>query len=131
MEKGKIRKGEMEMINIRLTPFMAGCGCERAAWPLVDISESNENFTLKFEIPGAAKEDIKIWIENDLLSISGEKKNDSDSERLVAEREFGKFERSFKLPSAVDRNNVLAELLDGILTIKLPKVVEANEIPIK
>jgi HSP20 family protein len=126
-----MQKGEMEMINFKFTPLMAGCECERASWPVVDISESDENLTLSFEIPGAAKDDIKIWIANDLLTISGEKKGEPDSERLIAEREFGRFERSFKLPGAVDRNNVLAELVDGILTIKLPKVVEANEISIK
>jgi HSP20 family protein len=124
----KKQKGEVKMINIKFNPLDVRCA--NITWPLVDISESKEYFTLSCEIPGALKDDIKVWIEDDLLLISGEKKGDNDLERLVAERVFGRFERSFKLPRAIDRNNVVAELVDGVLRIKLPKLLEAKEISI-
>jgi HSP20 family protein len=124
----KKQKGEVKMINIKFNPLDVICA--NVPWPLVDISESKENFSLSFEIPGALKDDIKVWIENDLLLISGEKKGDNDLERLVAERLFGRVERSFKLPRAIDQNNVVAELVDGVLKIKLPKLIEAKEISI-
>ncbi len=118
------------MFDIRIAPFIAGAGCDFSPQPDVDISETNDSFNFSFDIPGALKEDIKIWIDNDTLTVSGEKKYEADNnaERLVAERVFGKFERSFKLPSAVDKNNVTAELVNGVLAIKLPKINDTKEI---
>jgi HSP20 family protein len=98
------------------------------AWPDVDIAETDDHYSFSFEIPGALKDDIKIWLENDVLTVSGEKKRSSDDARrmLFSGRAFGKFERSFRVPKSVDRNNVKAEFVDGILVVTLPKVPEAK-----
>jgi HSP20 family protein len=120
------------MFDIRIAPFFAGAGCDCRPQPNADISETADSFIFNFDVPGALKEDIKIWIENDTLTVSGEKKNEaeSDAERLMTERIFGKFERSFRLPSAVDKNKVSADLVDGVLAIKLPKINDSKEIHI-
>jgi HSP20 family protein len=118
------------MFNIRFSPnllHMAGAACNS---PEVDISETDTEFLFNFELPGALKDDIKIWLENDILTVSGDKKADAreQSESLVSERAFGKFERSFRLPESVDRNKVNARLVDGVLAINLPKIKQAKEI---
>ena len=105
------------------------------AWPDVDISESDSEYIFSVEIPGTVKDDIKIWIEDNVLTVTGEKKAKAqEKDQLVfSERAFGKFERMFKLTKSVDRNKVSAELVDGILVIIVPKSIEARprEISIK
>jgi HSP20 family protein len=119
------RKGEIGMINhIFRGQFTDGFR------PDVDIVESDNEYIFKFDIPGAQRNDIKIWLENDILVISGEKKALDNSERLIAERSFGRFERSFRLPGPVDRNKVTAELVDGVLSIAISKVITTKEISI-
>lgn len=117
-------------MEIRFSPLMARFWNENYsyAWPDIDISENPDSFVFAVEIPGALKDDIKIWIENDVLAVTGEKRGIPDKEgaKLVAERTFGKFERSFKLPRSVDRNKVTAELVDGVLVINIPKIVESK-----
>jgi len=116
------------MFNLRFAPHFIRFDSANTVWPDVDIIESDDNYLFKFEIPGMPRNDIKIWLENNTLTVSGEKKIPDNSERLVAERNFGKFERSFKLPETVDRDKVSAELVDGVLTITLSKAKVAAEI---
>jgi HSP20 family protein len=118
------------MFDIMFSPFTARLMRENVsfAWPDVDVSESEESYVFHFEIPGALKNDIKIWLENDVLTISGEKKrssNDKDK-ALFTERAYGMFRRSFRLPEHIDRNNVKAEFVDGVLTVVIPKTPEAK-----
>jgi HSP20 family protein len=118
------------MFNLRFAPHFIRFDNTNRVWPDVDIIETADNYLFKFEIPGTLKNDIKIWLENSTLTVSGEKKIPDNSERLIAERNFGKFERSFKLPETVDMDKVSAELLDGVLAITLLKVKIASEISI-
>jgi len=101
--------------------------------PNVDISESKDNYSLQFEIPGIAKEDVKIWIEKDMLMVTGEKKLDlkKDEVRHLGERRYGKFERSFWIPEDADREKVKAEFDNGLLTVTIPKVAESKPREIK
>jgi HSP20 family protein len=92
--------------------------------PPVDISEDTHNIILKAEIPGIKAEDLNISLENNVLSISGERKfkgEESKENFHRIERRYGKFSRSFTLPSGVDAPNVNAIFEDGVLTITLPK----------
>ena len=118
------------MINQQFSPMAARLWRDRAsfAWPDVDIAENDNEYKFSFEIPGTAKDDVKIWLEDDILTVSGEKKNSisENSEQLVTERAYGKFERSFRLGKQVERNKVSAEFVDGILVITLPKAVDAK-----
>jgi len=99
-----------------------------ALTPNVDIGENKENYKLIFEIPGIAKEDVRIWIEKDMLMVSGEKKQDLKKEevRHLGERRFGKFERSFWIPEDADREKVKAEFGNGLLTVTVPKAAESK-----
>ncbi|MCS7229148.1 MAG: Hsp20/alpha crystallin family protein [Candidatus Kryptonium sp.] len=104
--------------------------------PRVDISETDDEYIVRAEIPGVNKDDIKITIKENMLTISGEKKQEKETKNENfhrIERVYGSFSRSFTLPSAVKVDKVEAKFKDGVLTIKLPKVEEAKakEIEIK
>ncbi len=120
------------MINVRFVPRFACAENARLDWPNVNISETDGEYVFNFDLPGTVRDDIKIWLDNDLLTVSGEKKAGSyeNEDQLVSERAFGKFERSFRFPKSVDRNKVEAELVSGVLTIKLPKIIETREISV-
>lgn len=99
--------------------------------PPVTVSESTGELVLTAELPGMCREDISIDLENNVLTISGEKtetREEGDEERRyhVYERNFGSFTRSFTLPRTIDAANIVATFDNGVLTMKLPKVPEAK-----
>lgn len=97
--------------------------------PAVDIVETAEKFILKAEIPGMSKEDVKITLENNVLTIRGEKKNEAEKKEgnyHRIERSYGSFERSFSIPGIVKVNDIDAQYKDGLLTLTLPKAEEAK-----
>ena len=102
----------------------------RGTWvPPVDIFEKDHVVTLKAELPDMQRDDIDIRVENNTLTISGEKKMDKevredDFHRI--ERSYGQFSRSFSLPATIDTGKVTADYRDGILTVKLPLREEAK-----
>ncbi len=110
---------------------------ENAVWmPLTDISENKDNYTIHLDLPGVKKEDVKISYSEGQLSISGERKQEKvsgDSKYHRLERAFGKYFRSFALPSKIREDKIEAEFKDGQLIITVPKAEEAKpkEIPIK
>ena len=88
------------------------------------------------EIPGVAAEDVKISLENNLLTLRGEKKQQAEekSERVHRyERSYGAFERTFALPTSVDPEKIDAQYSQGVLTVTIPKAERARprEIPVK
>jgi len=97
--------------------------------PRVDVVENKENFVVRAELPGMKKDDVKLTLENSVLTLSGEKrfdeKRDEDNFHL-RETRYGKFERSFRLTDNVDRSNIAADYKDGVLTISLPKTKESQ-----
>jgi HSP20 family protein len=103
---------------------------ENAIWsPLTDISEDEDNFVLKLDLPGIKKEDVKINYENGQLSISGERKQESEKKSSKfhrVERSYGKYYRSFTLPSKIKEDKIDAEFKDGQLSITVPKSEEAK-----
>jgi len=96
--------------------------------PAVDIEENEKEFVLTAELPGTKKDDVKVNLKENMLSISGEKsqekKIDEKNYRLN-ERMFGKFERSFRLPDSTDQEHISAEFKHGILTVTIPKLKES------
>ncbi len=93
--------------------------------PAIDIKETDKNLILDIEVPGVNKDDLKITLQDNILTIKGEKKKvseEKDESVYRAERVFGSFERSFTLPVEVDSDNVDAKVIDGVLEIKLEKV---------
>uniref|UniRef100_A0A7C4XL07 Hsp20/alpha crystallin family protein n=1 Tax=candidate division WOR-3 bacterium TaxID=2052148 RepID=A0A7C4XL07_UNCW3 len=93
-------------------------------YPAVDVVENDGNLEIKAEIPGIKKEDLKISITDNILTISGEKKKESetkDKHYHRIERYYGSFCRTIPLPEGVDRDKVKASYKDGVLTVTLPK----------
>jgi len=103
----------------------------RGAWaPPVDIYDSGSHeLVIKAELPDMSKEDIDITVENNMLTLRGEKKMDSSIKEEHChriERTYGSFSRSFSLPATVDTTKVSADYKNGVLTIKLPVREEAK-----
>jgi HSP20 family protein len=100
------------------------------SFPPVDIIEDKDGYRISADLPGMNKEDISINIENNLLTISGEKKTETEkSEKDLyyhLERSFGSFSRSFTLPDNVDTQNVEANFRNGVLTMLLKKREETK-----
>jgi HSP20 family protein len=97
--------------------------------PSVDLYEDRDHLVLKAELPGMKKEDIDISLHGDVLTLTGERKEEETYEKAEtyrAERFLGKFQRSFTLPVSVDGDKVQASYKDGILTVILPKSEEAK-----
>ena len=104
--------------------------------PRVDIVENKDKFILKAELPGMRKEDIKVTMQDNVLTLKGEKITQERGEKEdihLLERKFGKFVRSFRLNDAINSKKIDASFSDGILTLELPKAEEAKpkEIEIK
>lgn len=93
----------------------------RSFAPSVDIVEEADAIVVHVELPGLKLEEVNVGIENEVLTISGERKLESDKNHFVRERWYGEFSRSFKLPRTVDTERVEAELREGVLTVRLPK----------
>jgi HSP20 family protein len=104
--------------------------------PNVDVVETTEGFEIHAELPGVRQEDVKITLDNNVLTLSGEKKQETREDKdsvLRVERSYGRFERSFSLPATVKADGVRARYEDGVLRITLPKAEEAKarQIPIQ
>jgi len=90
--------------------------------PRVDILEDEDNFVIKAELAGIPKDDIKVELDNKILTLSGERKSEvKDEKHHRVERFYGSFTRSFSLPETIDEASIKAESKDGILTLTLPK----------
>ena len=97
--------------------------------PAMDVVESEDELVLTAELPGIAKEQVKITVEDGVLTLSGEKKFERDQKNKdyhVVERRYGTFHRQVTLPSQVDATKVSANFADGVLIIHVPKVEAAK-----
>ena len=97
--------------------------------PAVDIYEHDGNIVLKAEIPGIDPKEVDIRVENNVLTLRGERKIDQEIKRdnyHRVERAYGAFSRSFTLPNVVDTDKIKAEYRDGVLRVTLPKREEAK-----
>lgn len=110
------------------TPARAETGHEMLAmadWtPSVDISETDTAYLIKAEIPGVKKEDIKVTIQDGMVTIQGERKmekEEKDKKFHRIERSYGSFMRSFSVPEDVEEGDVKAEFKDGMINVTLPK----------
>lgn len=96
-----------------------------ADWmPTVDISETEGEYLIKAELPEVKKEDVKVTVENGVLTLQGERRQEKEEKGKKfhrVERSYGSFVRSFTLPESVDEGGVKAEYKDGVLHLHLPK----------
>lgn len=97
--------------------------------PAVDITETQDAFIIKAELPGIERDDVKVSVHDGVLSITGERKSETeegDSKRHRIERMYGSFVRSFSLPDNVDEEGINAEFKNGILSLTLTKHEKAK-----
>ena len=97
--------------------------------PRVDIAETDKAFEIKVEIPEVNKEDVKVTVDNGVLTIRGERKQEKEEKGKKfhrVERYYGIFTRSFTLPDNVDETKVKASFKDGMLNLQIPKTAEAK-----
>ena len=100
------------------------------AWaPPVDILERQDHLVIRAEVPGVHKEDMDVRIENGVLTLHGERKEEKEVNEVNAhlrERVYGSFTRSFSLPTTVDPTKVTAVYKDGVLEVTVPKIETAK-----
>jgi HSP20 family protein len=129
---------ELNALNERVGSFM-GSNWDRAlsttTWnPSVDIFENGNEVVIKAELPGMDAKDIEVKLEDNVLTLKGERRFEKEAKEENyhrVEREYGVFSRSFSLPAAVNGDKVTAEYKDGILKVLLPKKEETKAKPIK
>jgi HSP20 family protein len=101
-----------------------------ADWsPSIDISETDAAYLIKAEIPGVKKEDVKVTIQDGMLTVQGERKMQKEEKGKKfhrVERSYGSFVRSFRIPDNADENSVKAEFKDGMLNVTLAKSAKAK-----
>jgi HSP20 family protein len=99
--------------------------------PKVNIRENRDNFNIKLELPGLTKENVKLSVENNVLSVSGSRKEESkteDTNTIINEIYYGEFSRNFNLSKDIKIDAIDAEFKDGVLNITLPKIEEAKPV---
>ncbi len=124
--------------TLRAWPTLGGQdGSLVGSWmPAVDVLEESDTVRIAAELPGVKPEDVKISLENGVLTICGQKHQvaEEKTERVHRyERTYGSFERSFRVPESVDADKIRAGFENGVLTVTLPKVERAKprQIPVE
>lgn len=130
---------ELDEVQNRLGSFFGGRfprfgdgngGLKLADWsPQVDITEDDKEYLIKADLPEMKKNEIKVNVENGVLSVSGERKTEKEEKNKKfhrIERSYGTFQRSFALPDDADGTKVAAEFKDGVLKVHLPKNLVAK-----
>jgi len=106
------------------------------AWPSIGVTPSDKDVKITAELPGLEEKDVEVLVDEDVLTIRGEKKAEAeDEQRGFSERYYGRFERVIQLPFVVEEDKAEASFKNGVLTLTLPKSPKAHErgkrIPIK
>ena len=97
--------------------------------PVVDILEANEHVEIRAEIPGLSEQDVQVSVTDDVLTLKGEKTQESDEKDQKyhrVERSYGRFQRSFTLPANLNPEDIKAKFTHGVLTVSIPKAKEVQ-----
>jgi HSP20 family protein len=96
--------------------------------PKVEVQENGKTYTVTVELPGVEQRDVKVLVEDDVLTISGEKHVErADEKTHYTERSYGSFTRAFTLPSDADRDGISANFAKGVLTLQIAKTASRPE----
>ena len=96
--------------------------------PKVEVQENGKTYTINVELPGLDQKDVKVVVEDDMLTVSGEKNVERVDEKIhYTERNYGSFTRAFTLPSDADRNGITANFAKGVLTLQVPKSADSHQ----
>jgi HSP20 family protein len=109
------------------TPTTAGNGPTRRWVPSMDLVETDEHFVLRADLPGLSEEDVAIELEDNVLTVSGERKAEHEDKKegfYRVERSYGQFRRSLTLPEGVDADGIEASFDKGVLEVRIPKPAE-------
>lgn len=126
---------ELEEMSARLGPVLVRRGTPGTVdsfgdWaPAMDVQEKEGEYLIKTDLPDVPREQIKVGVENGVLTIEGERRQEKDEKTTHyhrLEREYGKFVRRLTMPSEVEDSKISAEFKDGVLTVHLPKSVAAR-----
>ncbi len=108
-------------------------GARKLEWsPFSDISETDKEYVIRIDLPAVKKEDVKVTLDQGVISISGERKqptDEKDEKFHRVESFYGSFERSFSLPENVNADAVSCDSKDGILTVHIPKIATKKQTP--
>ncbi|MDA8414447.1 MAG: Hsp20/alpha crystallin family protein [Desulfobacteraceae bacterium] len=119
-----------KLLNVSWNHDVSGEDMRDGIWqPAVDIFETADSIVIKAEVPDVDQKDIDVRIEDNTLTIRGERRHDDEVKKENyhrIERYFGTFQRSFSLPTTVDQENVAAACERGVLTVTLPKKEETK-----
>lgn len=127
--------GDLDQLSNRITRALAGNDFPTPSsggdWmPPVNVEETQDELVLTAELPGMRQEDVEIEVENNILSIRGERteeRTEGEQRRYhLWERHYGSFQRSFTLPRTVRADDISADYENGLLTIRMPKAAEAR-----
>lgn len=127
-----------DFFNREIEDFFRGLPFGSTSRGEMDVYETADDYVVECELPGLSKEDIKVELNNDLLTISAEKKESEEVKKgniYRQERYFGRIERSIRVPEYIDKDKIKAKYENGVLKINIPKVEtakgEAKEISIE
>ena len=113
-----------------------GTDAEETAWmPTVDISETENGYEIRAELPGVSGDDVNVSVTDNVLTVRGEKHQEAETDGKNfhrVERRYGSFQRRFTLPRHAETDAIKAEFKDGVLTLGIPKaeVAKPTEVPI-
>ncbi|MFC1706544.1 Hsp20/alpha crystallin family protein [Planctomycetota bacterium] len=110
-------------------PFRKSTWPLAAQWPTLDVTENDEAYVVQLDVPGVESKDLKVEFEDGRLSVKGNKQNEtreSTDQVHVVERQYGEFSRAITFDKAVDGENLVADLKDGVLTVTLKKSAVAK-----
>jgi HSP20 family protein len=106
---------------------MGMMGSGQAVWPVVDVDEDDESYTVCMEVPGVSRDDLQIEMQQDQVIVRGEKRRgDRGGRARWNERRYGSFVRAFSLPSDADPDQARAKFEDGVLVLTFPKREESK-----
>jgi len=145
MERALTRRGEgrhlarlQDEMNDLFGRFFGGnnlFGLERTAlWPTIDVAENENEIIVKAEVPGCKPEEIEISVQNQIMTIKGEKKESAEEKKdnyYHMESRYGSFRRDINLPAETSVDKIQAKCHDGVLTITMPKIEKAKAKQIK
>lgn len=98
--------------------------------PAVDVTEDEKAYKITAELPGLDEKNVEVSLVGDTLTLKGEKRQEKEEKEknyYLSERSYGSYQRSFGLPDGVDREKIAASFANGVLTVTLPKTVEAQK----
>lgn len=114
--------------NLKPASSLWGLPGKKYDVPAIDVYDKKDRLVAKVEVPGLGKEDLKVSVDGDVLTVTGERKKEDEikeKDYYCSERVYGSFSRSIPLPVSVDKDRVKASYKKGVLTVELPKSKEA------